>query len=202
MEDDKRIACFLFELGMLKKIRRTGYPFLGSGGESIADHSFRTALIGHLLALMSGYDDPSKVAMICLVHDIAEARTGDQNYVNKQYAHIDEHKAIKDATDGLPHGGGEVYKQLWEEYQSGKTLASRLAHDADQLDLLVELKEQQDLGNRYAPKWIHYVLKRLSTPEAKKLAEAILNTDWTAWWFENNDSWWVKQSGSPDAHGH
>ncbi|SFN09322.1 HD domain-containing protein [Thermodesulforhabdus norvegica] len=190
MDDLKRVARFLFETGMLKKIRRTGYPFLGSGGESVADHSFRTALIGHALALIQGYENPEKVVLMCLIHDLAEARTGDHNYVNKQYVSSDEAKAFSDAVKELPWEG--LYRELWHEYQEEQTIASKLAHDADQLDLLVELKEQQDLGNRYASRWIKYVLKRLHTDEALKLAEAILQTDWTSWWFDNNDSWWVR----------
>ncbi|MHC1741904.1 MAG: HD domain-containing protein [Syntrophobacteraceae bacterium] len=38
---------FFFELGMLKKTPRSGYQFLGSGGESVADHTFRMTLIGY-----------------------------------------------------------------------------------------------------------------------------------------------------------
>lgn len=194
MEDLKRIARFLFETGMLKKIRRSGYPFLGSGGESVADHSFRTALIGHILALMQGHENPEKVALMCLIHDLAEARTGDQNYVNKQYVSSDESRAFSDAVMGLPWE--MLYRELWEEYRKEQTPASKLAHDADQLDLLVELKEQQDLGNRYAPRWIKYVLKRLHTEEAVRLAKAILQTDWTSWWFDDNDTWWIRKKTS------
>ena len=35
---------------MLKKTPRTGYQFLGTGKESVAEHSFRTAIIGYVLA--------------------------------------------------------------------------------------------------------------------------------------------------------
>jgi len=79
----KRIAEFLFEIGMLKRSPRTGYQFLGTGGESVADHSFRTAVIGYVLASMEPDADRSKVILMCLFHDFPEARTGDHNYVNK-----------------------------------------------------------------------------------------------------------------------
>ena len=39
----KNLANFLFEVGMLKRTPRTGFQFLGSGAESVAEHSFRTA---------------------------------------------------------------------------------------------------------------------------------------------------------------
>ena len=50
------LADFLFEAGMLRKTPRTGYQFLGSGGESVAEHSFRTAIVGYVLASMAGAD--------------------------------------------------------------------------------------------------------------------------------------------------
>ena len=42
-----RVVDFLNECGMLRKTPRTGYQFLGSGSENVAEHSFRTAVIGH-----------------------------------------------------------------------------------------------------------------------------------------------------------
>ena len=51
-----RLADFLFEAGMLRKTPRTGYQFLGSGSENVAEHSFRAALVGYALAHMAGAD--------------------------------------------------------------------------------------------------------------------------------------------------
>jgi Predicted hydrolases of HD superfamily len=79
------LALFCFEAGMLKKMRRTGYPFLGSGGESIADHCFRAALIGFHLALGQEGVDAGRVALMLMHHDLPEARTGDFNYMHKRY---------------------------------------------------------------------------------------------------------------------
>lgn len=185
------VAKFLFEVGMLKKLRRSGYPFLGSGGESIADHSFRVAIIAHILALMAGYSDTARVVMMALLHDVQEARTGDQNYVNKRYVDVYEEKAFNDATENLPWKG--IYRSYWSEYRYSDSEASKLVRDADQLDLLLELKEQKDLGNPYASRWIKYLLERLLTEQGKTLARSILETDWTDWWFKGNDSWWVKK---------
>jgi putative hydrolase of HD superfamily len=38
-------------------------------------------------------------------------------------------------------------------------------------------------------------LKRLATPAGQELARAILETDWTDWWFEKRDDWWVPPKG-------
>ena len=190
----KNIAEFLFQLTFLKKTPRTGYRFLGSGGESVADHSYGTMVIGYALAALDPLADQAKVLKLCLFHDAVEARTGDQNYVYKQYVKVDAEKALEHLI-GATRFGVEV-RELIREYEEGKTREAGLAHDADQLDLLLTLKEQKDLNNPYAQAWIENLLKRLATKEGKRLAEAILENDHTDWWFRGNDSWWVKDGGS------
>jgi putative hydrolase of HD superfamily len=189
----KKIINFFFELGMLKKTPRSGFQFLGSGRESVADHSFRVAMIGFALARIVGNVDPFKVVCLCLVHDLPEARTGDQNYVNKRYVTVDETGAVEDLTDSLPFG--DELKGLLREYRLADTPEARLCHDADQLDLILELKEQNDLGNSYALKWIHFARQRLVTAIAQQMAEQVLATDSTDWWFKDHDDWWGKSLG-------
>ena len=185
----KEFVNFLFEAGMLKKTPRTGYQFLGSGQESVAEHSFRTALIGYLLSHQEPKADAMKTTLMCLFHDLHEARTGDHNYVNKRYVQIDEAKAVEDLAKGLPIKDEIVSLTL--EFNEGKSLEACISRDADQLDLILSLKEQQDLGNTYASEWLHYAVKRLQTASARTMAQEILETDSTGWWFEKKTEWWV-----------
>jgi putative hydrolases of HD superfamily len=197
MKTDRTVASFrstinfLFEIGMLKKTPRSGFQFLGSGKESVADHSFRVALIGFALARLEGACDPFRVACLCLFHDLPEARTGDLNYLNKRYVKVDEPEAMRDMTRFLPFADDVL--ELLEEYRSCATEEAKLAHDADQLDLILELKEQSDLGNRYALEWVHFARKRLQSEVGTRIAEEILNTEFNAWWFEGHDHWWEKR---------
>jgi putative hydrolase of HD superfamily len=183
------IVNFLFEVGALKKIPRSGYKFLGTGSESVAEHSFRVAVIAYVLARHELRADLQKVVLMSLFHDIHEARTGDHNYVNKQYVLVNEDKAVRDLAQGLP--SGEEIVSLLREFNSGETLEARLSHDADQLDLILELKTQRDLGNKSAAEWMRHSLKRLLTDNAKRLANEIINTDSREWWFHKNQELWV-----------
>lgn len=186
----KAIADFLFEVGMLKRTPRSGFQFLGSGDETVAEHSLRCATIGYVLAKLSGKVNTERVVLMCLFHDLVEARTGDLNYVNKRYVKADEEAAVRDMTAGLPFG--EEIRQLTKEFNERSTVEAKLANDADQLEIILELKELGDLGNRYAADWITSAMKRLRTDEGKRLARSILNTDFSAWWFkEKKDEWWV-----------
>ncbi len=185
----KELINFLFEVGMLKKTPRTGFQFLGSGKESVAEHSFRTAIIGYLSALQEPEANSLKIILMCLFHDLHEARTGDRNYVNKKYVNVDEDRAIKDLARDLPSGNEII--SLTREFNTGESLEASISKDADQLDLILELKDKQDLGNKYAKEWLYYAVKRLFTEGGKKMALEILRTDSTEWWFEKETDWWV-----------
>lgn len=185
----KNIANFLFEVGMLKRTPRTGFQFLGSGAQSVAEHSFRTAMIGYALAQLDGQADVARVLQLCLFHDIPEARTGDLNYVNKKYVQVDEQKAVDDLADQLPFG--DDYRETLNEFAARESYESQLAHDADQLEMVLSLKEHKDLGNRYADEWYPFSRLRLKTEIAKELAETIWKTDSSKWWFDEDHQWWV-----------
>ncbi len=177
-----RYAKALFETAMLKRLKRTGYAYLGTGEESIAAHSFGVVFCAWLLASLCPEVKEEKVIKMAILHDLAEARIGDLNSVNKLYDTADERAAFKDALSGLPFE--EEALELLEEYFAQETLEAQLAHDADQLDLMIMLKEQKDLGNPYAPRWLAYAKKRLKTEIGRRLGEALLETDWASWWLD------------------
>lgn len=192
----KKIADFLFEVGMLKRTPRSGFQFLGTGKETVAEHSLRCAAIGFVLARMSGRLAADRVVYMCLFHDLVEARTGDLNYVNKRYVKADEEAAVRDMTSGLPFG--DEIRRLTEEFNERSTPEAEAANDADQIEMILQLKELGDLGNRYSRDWISSAMKRLRTEDGKRLARSILNTDFSAWWFkERDDEWWVN-GGRPE----
>ena len=107
------IADFLFEVGMLKKTPRSGFQFLGSGCESVAEHILRTLYIGYVLCKMDPEADERKVLRLCLMHDLPEARTGDLNYVNKKYVTVDEKKAVRELAEPL-FFGAEIEESIDE----------------------------------------------------------------------------------------
>ena len=190
----QEIANFLFEVGMLKRTPRSGLQFLGTGNESVAEHAFRVAFIGYVLAQLDKDADEKKLIKMCMFHDLHEARTGDLNYMNKKYVTLDEKKAVRDLTETLPFGND--IKQLIGEFNKGESKEALLANDADQLDLILMLKENKDLGNKYADEWIRFAMKRLKTDTAISLAKTVIGTDSTHWWFKDKSDWWVNGGNS------
>lgn len=195
MKDTDAIVDFLFEVGILAKTPRSGFYFLGSGEQSVAEHINRVTFIGYVLAAMRGKTvDSDKILKMCLFHDVAESRTSDLNHLHQKYAFTEESRVVDDVTAKLPFG--QEMKQLIEEYEARKTDEAKLAKDADTLEWLMAMREQQDIGNDRAKTWLKDAAKRLKTPEGKALAKKIETTASDRWWyFSADEAWWINQGG-------
>lgn len=190
------LADFLFEVGMLSQTPRSGFFFLGSGQQSVAEHVHRAIYAGFVLAMMDGKVDVSKVLKMCLFHDLSEARTSDLNYVHQKYNQRQDSKAIQDLAERLEFGPAIL--KIVAEYEERQTKESLLAKDADNIEWILALKEQVDTGNSRAEAWLHIAVKRLKTGVAKKLAAEIVKTNSDRWWFgDGQDDWWVNRK-KPD----
>jgi len=178
----KNITNLLFEAKLLKEIPRTGFHYLGSGKESVAEHSFLITFIAYVMSKLEPETDPLKLISMCLLHDLPEARMGDLNYVHKRYTKADEDLALAELTKKLFFG--DDIKELLDEFNTGDSLEAQLARDADQISLILELKALQDQGQRGPERWLDSVSKRLKTETGKKIASLIMQTQWDEWWHE------------------
>ena len=178
----KAIADLLFEARMLKAIPRSGFHFLGAGKESVAEHSFSTTFVAFVMSQLEPDINALKLISMCLVHDLPEARIGDLNKVQKNYVCADDAKAVQDMTNDLPFG--PMLADLIREFNDGATPEAKLAKDADQLGLILELKQLADIGFSAANLWLENVLARLQTKTGKTIAAWIMDTHHDAWWLD------------------
>jgi putative hydrolase of HD superfamily len=117
---------------------------------------------------------------MCLIHDLPEARIGDLNTVHKKYVKAEETKALADTIKGLAFG--QNLTELFDEYGEGRSIEAKLAHDADQLALILELKDLMDRGYKPPESWIQNVISRLETETGQKIARAVTDTHRDEWW--------------------
>ena len=174
---------FLYEMGLLKRYKRTGWMIAGiDNPESIAEHSFRTAIIGYLLAVMEGAD-PAKTAALCLFHDTQETRIGDVPSVGKAYVITAPNPEVTaDQVAGFPAEASQAVRELVEEYEARQSLEARLAKDADKLECLIQAREYQAQGHEDVPPWIETSAAALHSPSARQLAEACQQVPPRQWW--------------------
>ena len=178
----KNIANLLFEAKMLKEIPRSGYHFLGVGKESVAEHCFSTTFIAYVISRMQPEIDALKLISMCLIHDLPEARIGDLNTVHKRYVRADEAKAFEHTLKGLAFA--QNLTDLLAEFNDGLSMEAKLAHDADQLALILELKDLMDIGYQPPETWIQNVIGRLETETGRKIARAVMDTHRDEWWLD------------------
>jgi putative hydrolase of HD superfamily len=191
---NRSIANFLYEVGTMRKLIRAHRQVLLTDdlSDSISSHSYRVSIIGWFLA-KEEKADPYKTVMMCLLHDMGEARSNDHNWVHKKYVSVHEEEIEKEQLGELPYPD---LKNLIDEYEERETKEAILAKDADLLDQILLLKEYEWQGNKEAALWLrgkskeaktgNAQLTRLKTEAAKKLGLAIYKENPSNWW---NDLW-------------
>ncbi len=184
-----RIANFIYETNIHSKTPRSGFWFLGSGTQSVAEHLFHTAMIAYTLSYLEPKADKNKAVIMALFHDIGEGRTSDHNYVHQRYGRLAEANAVADMANSVPFG--QEILNLFTEEQERKTIEAQLVKDADQLEWITTLRGEEIKGNTKAKEWITIAAKRLKTNSGKKMAKFLLKTHPDSWWFNAKDSWFV-----------
>lgn len=184
-----QIANFVYETGIHSETPRSGFWFLGSGRQSVAEHLFHTAMIAYALAYLEPKADKNKVVSMALFHDIGEGRTSDHNYVHQRYGRLAEAQAVKDMSESIPFG--KEILELFTEEQARETIEAKLVKDADVLEWIVTLRGEEVKGNKKATDWINIAMKRLKTNTAKKLGSVLIKTNPDSWWFNSTDEWFV-----------
>lgn len=179
----KRDVELLYEIGCLRFINRSWQRFLTPDFQNLAEHHFRVIWISLILAKLEGVKDTDKVMKMALIHDIAESRTGDVDYLQRQYVQRAEDMGMQDVLFSTILE--DEFIKLWKEYEERKSLEARIVKDADGLDVDFELKEQEANGNQLRKHWRdsrkYAVRNRLYTKSAKKMWDQIQNSDPHDW---------------------
>lgn len=179
---EKAIVLFLYEMGMLRRIKHEGWRIIGvDNPESVADHSLRAAQIAYFLARMESYPNPDELVTLMVFHDSGEARVGDVHKIANRYIQCAEEKALEDQMSALDAYGDEILKR-WKEMEERKTHAAHIAKDADYLEQAITAKEFVERGFEYANDWIQNVSNALHTESAKKLLKLVRDSNSNDWW--------------------
>jgi putative hydrolases of HD superfamily len=163
---------FLSIAGRLKSTPRTGWGDRGLPAErveSVADHSFRVALLAWIAAAADPTLDRGKVLLLALIHDLAEAMTGDHppytaaeavafdgeertEFFNQRHLPDPEQvaakrqveaAAIEEMTVDLPQALQAEIRGLWQELEERTTLEARFVKQVDKLETYLQSREYE-----------------------------------------------------------
>lgn len=132
------------EAGRLKSLKRAGWVRVGLPEvESVADHSYRVALLALLLGPRLGLD-PGQMMRIALIHDLGEARLGDitpADQIPVGEKHAREAVAFGEVVGNLPEASALF--DLWREYAQSSSPEARAVRQLDKLELAFQALEYE-----------------------------------------------------------
>ncbi len=131
-------------LGKIEKLKcNTRHCFTTSGRpESVAEHSWRLAVMAMLVADEYPDTDMDKVIKMCLIHDFGEAVTGDIPAFWKDESHeAAEKEAVKELLSPLPEKMRSELSELFSEMEARKTPEAKLWKALDNLEAVIAHNE-------------------------------------------------------------
>lgn len=143
--DPRTLLTALHVAERLKDATRHCYT---SGGrhESVAEHSWRMALMAYFLQDAFPGADMDKVIRMCLIHDLGEAFTGDIPTFLKTEADAQTEDALLGAwVRTLPAPYAQQMQTLYTEMAARETLEAKLYKALDGLEALIQHNES-DIG--------------------------------------------------------
>lgn len=135
---------FLDALHVAERLKDETRHSYTSGGrhESVAEHSWRAALMAFLLRDEFPDVDMDKVIRMCLIHDLGEAFTGDIPTFEKTQAHEDAEEALLQAwVESLPDPCRDEMRALYREMAARESLEAKIFKAIDGLEAVIQHNE-------------------------------------------------------------
>ena len=178
---------FLYEIGTLRYKERLWSQFVGERFANTTEHLYRLIWLALIIAKNMKEDvNLEKLIIMAMLHDVGEIRSSDINYINSAYVSPREDRAFKQ-TVGKVSLRDELVS-IWNEYRDMQSVEAKIIVDADKIEPIMELQEQEALGMKIATDWklknIERKVGRLNTNYANELLLAILQTNPNSWHLE------------------
>ena len=133
----------------LKNIQRQGWidKLSLDTPESVADHSYSMAIMGMVISDLENYNS-EKILKMVLLHDLAESKIGDYtpDQISKEQKKELENKAFFEIVGILPRTVRAQYLKIWEEYQEHVSDESKMVHQIDRLEMVLQAKLYEKQG--------------------------------------------------------
>lgn len=166
--------------GRLKRVLRSGWVEVGvDSPESVADHTFRTAIF---CVIFSDLEDLDKLKMLqmALLHDLPEVITGDLTPSERtEEATEREDAAMKQLLSLLPGRLRERYLKMWLEYAECRTKEAKAVRELEKLEMALQAREYQKAqpSLKGLERFVESADRVIISPEVRKLLACILDSD-------------------------
>ncbi len=143
--------------------------------ESVADHCYSMAVMAMVFSDLKKLDT-EKIIKMTLLHDLAEAITGDltPDDVTKPKKEKMENHAMKKILATLPKSLRVKYAKLWIEYQQNSTKEAKFLHQIDKLEMTLQAKSyKKRFTKKQLKPFFDSAKKEITDPELKKAFKKI-----------------------------
>lgn len=129
---------------MIEKLKcNTRHSWTSTGRrESVAEHSWRLAVLAMLCADEYPELDHDKLIRMCLIHDLGEALTGDvPSFCKTEQNEMTEREAWEAILGALPEPYTSDFRVLYEEMEARKTPEAKLYKALDNMEAVISHNE-------------------------------------------------------------
>ena len=173
---DNRLR-FFGRVGGLKSEPRKGWvmKLKMKHPESVADHSYRVALMGMVYSDSRGLDT-EKVVKMALLHDLPEVIVGDSIPGERAPAkkRLLESAAMDEILSDVNPNLARRYRAIWEEYEEQVSPEARLVSQLDKVEMVFQASEykKQD-PRREVGEFVRSARTRVDDPELIKVIDSL-----------------------------
>lgn len=173
------------EVNKLKRVRRTGWVRSKvKNPESVADHSFSTALLAYIIAKDLKLD-ANKAMLMALTHDINEVISGDiatrhreelQETSNVEKAKV-EHKSHMKMLSHLQRKDRGEFTKIWKELKNQSSEEAKLVKQIDALDYIIQIAlYSKEVDKKRFETFFLTARKKISNPDLLYIFDKVKKT--------------------------
>lgn len=173
---------FFKTIGKSKRLLRSGWiEHKIKDPESVAEHSFRVAMMAMVLSNKLGYNlDAAKMVKMALLHDTGEVITGDVivsrgsiiDIEARDTKEIEEREGIRNIFDLI--GDAEEYTAIFQEMMDRTTVEAKVFWQLDKLEMAIQASEYEEEQKKDLEEFLINADLNMKEPLLREIFEGLL----------------------------
>lgn len=168
------------DIGRTKRVKRSGWVREGiTEAESVADHSYRVAVMAMVFGARLGVNT-DKLVKMALLHDLAEGITGDlvtERGVNIDSRSSDEKEKLEAVTlnEIFANVPNEGFIEIYKEIAGADTAEAKILKQLERLEMAVQALEYEEQYGKDLSEFFENASQYISQSYLKEMLDVVKN---------------------------